>query len=96
MNRIAIANFVYKAIIIGLFSIFACFLVWSEFGLIKHYSMGNSLKAKRKELVVLKNKIATLEHEIENWKRDKFYLEKMAREELCMGYDGEMVYLLKK
>jgi len=93
MRGFWIKNFLYKTIIISLFTFFSCFLVWSEFGLVKHYLMANNVSKKKNELFLIKKEVKALEKEIINWKTDSFYLEKMAREELGMGYEGEVLYL---
>jgi cell division protein FtsB len=69
--------------------------VWSEFGLLQHYTVGQELASKQQELISMRSEIDSIKQEIACWKSDPFYLEKMAREELGMGYKNEVMYLTR-
>jgi len=67
--------------------------MWGEFGIAKHYGLQRELNDKKIELLALRDEVTGIEREIDRWKKDSFYLEKMAREELGLGGKGEVVYL---
>lgn len=93
MKRVRINSLVYKTLLSGAFLFFFYCFVWSDFGLIKHYAVSCQVRASRASLVMLKKDINLLERTVCSWKSDPFYLEKIAREELGMGYKDEVLYL---
>ena len=92
MKRIKVSNLIYQTLFFGCSFLFICFFIWSEFGLLKHYEMNKELHSCKQRFCALKKEVKLLEQEIVNVKNDSFYIEKMAREDLGMGYKGEILY----
>lgn len=95
MKRILIRSLLYKLILSGFLVFAVYFFLWGEFGIVRHYHVQQELYQKQQELLVLKKDLKGIEQELEKWKNDPFYLEKMAREELGMGRKDEVVYIYK-
>jgi len=89
---VSLERFLYKVILAGLVVTFLYFLIFSEIGFVRYLDAKKQLDCKQHELVALTTEIKNLEQEIEDWKADSFYLEKIARQELGMGHKGEVVY----
>ena len=70
-------------------------LVFGTQGVDRYFEVKNEIKIQKDKIVRLNNKIADLNNKITSWLSDDFELEKMAREELQMGYPSEKLYLLK-
>ena len=96
MQRIIAKKFLYKFLILCIAIFSLSFLTWSEFGLIKHFRIKKEFCKKQHELIALQKEVKKLKKKLTAWKTDPFYIEKMAREELCMGYPNEVVYLFKR
>jgi cell division protein FtsB len=95
MKRYTIKDLVYKLVLFG-FVFFCCsFFVFGEYGIVRHFSINKELYEKQRELSSLSDEIKALKQELVSWKTDPYYMEKIAREELGMGYKDEVVYLLK-
>ncbi|MCK4517393.1 septum formation initiator family protein [Candidatus Babeliales bacterium] len=92
MKRIQLDSFLYKTVLTVLVSVFFYFLIFSEIGFVRYLDAKKQFDCKQDELVALTTEIENLEQEIEDWKSDSFYLEKIARQELGMGRKGEVVY----
>lgn len=95
MRYIKISSVIYQTIICLLVLFSSTFFICSDFGIIKHYQASCQVDEAHHDLNALKKEIVLIEKEIYNWKTDSFYVEKMAREDLGMGYRDEIVYLLK-
>jgi cell division protein FtsB len=85
----------YKTIIIGFFVFASYFFVYGEFGIARYYDLKQEISVKKVALASLKKEILYVAQELRAWKSDPFYLEKMAREDLGMGYKNEFMYLVK-
>ena len=48
------------------------------------------------EIVTLATEIALLKKQLLAWQEHPFFQEKVAREQLQMGYDDEIIYVIKK
>lgn len=95
MKRVKVSSLVYQ-LVLGLFVSFSCYLfICGEFGIIKHYFVKKEVESKQRELLLLQNEIGEIQDDLHDWQHDPFYLEKMAREELGMGYRDEIVYVRK-
>ena len=92
MKRVVFRNLFYNTIFTGLAIFCIYFLIWSDVGLLKSYSVSRQITFHHKELMVLKREVKDIKMAIEAWESNPFYLEKMAREELGMGYPDEIVY----
>ncbi len=76
----------------GLF--FVNSIIFSDIGLLKYFSTKKDIQAQREKISKLEVKIGDLETRIAIWGQDKFETEKMARQDLQMGYPNETVYLI--
>lgn len=92
MKRIHLTNLVYKSLLVVLICSTLYFLVSGDVGITKYYAMKNEVVVQERELRSLKRRVNKLELTLADWNANNFYLEKMAREELCMGYPGEIIY----
>lgn len=81
--------------LMSLFVAFVCFVIWGESGLVKYVKAKTEVKEEEKRVLGIKKELSDLSEEINNLKSDSFYLEKIARENLIMGGDKELVYMLK-
>ncbi len=63
-------------------------------GMMKFFNVKKEISSEKNKYSKLKNKIAKLNNKIERWQKDDFALEKMARQELQMGFANEKVYIL--
>ena len=93
MKRIRVKSVAYQTILTGLAVFFLYLLTWSDIGVVRYYSLHKQVATKEAELVLLHRDVKKIQTAIANWQSDPFYLEKMAREELGMGYPDEVVYL---
>lgn len=96
MKRIHLIQIFYKTILAILLFLFVYFLIFSDIGLIKYFSVKKQVNEQFLALKTLKQEIKELENELVTWKTDPFCLEKAAREELCMGHPDEIIYLKKE
>ena len=78
--------------------IFACCLIGSivvgEMGIEHYFGVKQEIVIQKDKVSKLENIIKNLENKIETFLVDDFELERMAREELQMGFADERVYLL--
>jgi len=68
------------------------FLVFSNIGLVRYYNLKSEFDEKITKFKIVESEIRNIEKEVEGWRNDSFYVEKMAREELGMGHPNEIVY----
>ncbi|MCM8784095.1 MAG: septum formation initiator family protein [Candidatus Omnitrophica bacterium] len=61
-------------------------------GFVRIQRLYNHKKELEKEIKVLKNENRELKQEIHKLQYDTTYIEKVAREELKLGKDGEIIY----
>ncbi len=71
-------------------------LVFDENGLIRYYELKEKKSALIKEIASLNNETSRLQEEVELLKKDPFYIEKKAREELNMSKPDEYIFLFEK
>jgi cell division protein FtsB len=53
------------------------------------------LDKQKREIENIEEDVRQLEQEITAWEQDPFYIEKAARENLAMSYEGEDIYVIK-
>lgn len=80
-------------IFIFLYSFFLNSMIFSDIGILKYFEVKKELCDQQSKIIKLKNKIKETKNKIVVWQKDDFYLEKMAREELQMGYADELIYV---
>ncbi|HHN65271.1 MAG TPA: septum formation initiator family protein [Nitrospirae bacterium] len=89
-------NLVFYTILV----IVSVYLLWSlvfdENGLIRYYELKEKKSALIKEIASLNNETSRLQEEVELLKKDPFYIEKKAREELNMSKPDEYIFLFEK
>ena len=90
----------FKQLLLRLFFIleigaFAWIYIFGEHG----YFQVDRLQEKNdyiiEEVVDLEKEVASLEHEIVQWKTNSFYKEQLAREKLQMSRPGDHVYYIQ-
>jgi len=86
----------YRVIFSGSVLFCAYFLIWSDVGLFRYYAVKKQIEVRKREFSALRQEVQEIEGEIAKWESNPFYLEKMAREELGMGYPDEKVYFYRK
>lgn len=90
MNKKGIMRLIFAAEIF----LFALFYYYGAHGL----RVVNQLKQENQllelQMAQVKQEIALLEQEINTWRTEPFYKEKLAREQLNMSRDDEEIYLL--
>lgn len=74
---------------------FANLILFSDSGFYVFSSLKTEIAKKEKNVATLENEVRSLKKEIDAWQHDKFYLEKMAREELLMGRSNELIFVMK-
>lgn len=94
LSQLKFLSIAYKLILFSLVIIFTYFIVYGEVGLYAYYSSKEQVEKEKTKLVKVCKQIDDLEQEVANWNSDNFYLEKMAREDLCMGHKDEIIYLV--
>ncbi len=89
-------NLVFYTILV----IVSVYLLWSlvfdDNGLIRYYELKEKKSALIKEIASLNNETSRLQEEVELLKKDPFYIEKKAREELNMSKPDEYIFLFEK
>ncbi|MBU1008241.1 septum formation initiator family protein [Candidatus Dependentiae bacterium] len=96
MNRIELYNLLYKSLFSGFIVFCVYFLIWSDIGLVRYYSLKSQIETRKRDLLTLRREIWAIEGAVDRWKKNPFFLEKMAREELGMGYPNEKVCFYHK
>lgn len=96
MKRIRVYGLTYQAIFSGFILFCAYFLIWSDIGLLRYYSVKRQIGVRKREFLALRQEMRGIEGEVAKWESNPFYLVKMAREELGMGYPDEKVYFYRK
>ena len=94
IKRVRLRDISYRVLIIGLGLGFVYSLIWSDTGLVRYYSVKQEIVSEQICVDRLHGEVKQIEAKIDNWQKNPFFLEKMAREELGMGCRGEKVYLL--
>ena len=69
--------------------------ICGENGILYYVSLRREVEIERQSVVEVKKELAKIRQDISNLESDDFYLEKSAREDLIMGKEGELVYLVK-
>jgi len=95
MKRIRKKDLFYGGVTFFLIVLFIRFLVWGDVGLMRYQKVKQEVEKKEQKLCVLRKELKNIEETILRWKSSPFVIEKMAREELAMGYPGEKVFFLK-
>lgn len=75
---------------------FLSFLITGENGIKAYRGVKLDVTREMSNIELLKKELDSLRVEIDDWKSDKFFAEKTAREELLLGMPGEKVYIIKK
>jgi cell division protein FtsB len=89
-------KFIVRATILTLLiGYFGGSLIFGNNGILRYFAVKKEIVHQKYKVVKLKSKIEELNTKIALWGQNDFELEKMAREELQMGYPDEKVYLLK-
>ncbi|MFA5074794.1 MAG: septum formation initiator family protein [Candidatus Babeliales bacterium] len=78
---------------IFLYSFFLNSMIFSDIGILKYFAVKKEICNQQNKIIKLKNKIKEIKNKISDWQEDDFYLEKMAREDLQMGYPDELIYV---
>ena len=68
--------------------------IWSDIGVLRHHQDQDDLLKTKSEVCVLKKEISKIERQIAKLDSDKFYVQRMAREDLQMGYPDEVLYIV--
>jgi len=95
MKRVLLNSLLYKVTLACLAAFFIYFLIWSDIGVVRHCSIRKQIEAMKSDFLALQSEVKELEGTIVAWESSPFYLEKMAREELGMGYPDEIVYFYR-
>ena len=88
-------HFVQGALLLMLGAGMGHYLIFNPNGLQAQKRLKATIAQEQSQVDGLKQKIATLEQELTTWRKDCFYQEKLAREDLHMSYTNEMVYFIK-
>ena len=70
--------------------------IWGENGILSYLSLRKEIEIEIQSIETIKKELAQIHQDISNLKNDAFYFEKLAREDLLMGKEGEFVYLDQK
>ncbi len=93
MNRILLRNFSHK-LVLSLFILSSIyFLICGKFGILEQFNIKQEFYSKKLELVELEQEVLLLDKKLKDRIKDDFYIEKIAREDLGMGYPGETLFL---
>ncbi|MCK4651128.1 septum formation initiator family protein [Candidatus Babeliales bacterium] len=89
----------FKIIIRTLILFVAClffvkFIIWGNLGIVNYFDNKKKIELEKNKIVKLEQKIKILKGDIEEFLGDDFELQRMAREDLQMGFVDEKVYLL--
>ena len=84
-----------KGILLVVFAFAAYSFVWSDIGLLKYLKEKKQLELAELALNDLKTNIDRLTRRITKFESDMFYVQRIAREDLQMGYPDETVYIVK-
>ncbi|MCF7799807.1 septum formation initiator family protein [Candidatus Babeliales bacterium] len=80
-------------IFIFLYSFFLNSMIFSDIGILKYFEVKKEISEQQDKIIRLENKVRETKNKIAAWQEDDFYLEKMAREDLQMGYLDELIYI---
>ena len=70
-------------------------IVFGQRGIKNYLELKNEINFEKNKIVKVENKIKDFQKKIDKWLQGDFELEKIAREELQMGFANEKVYILK-
>lgn len=87
-------NFFRMIILFGLGVLFLYSIAFSKMGIKSYLKVKNEIEIEKNKMLEIESEIKKLEQDIYCWNSSDFELEKMARQDLQMGYPGEHVYLL--
>ena len=71
------------------------YLLSSKYGLCEYYELQAHKQQEQEKIAVLRRDIAQLHDTCTLWDTDPFEFERCARDELCMGYEHEYLYLVQ-
>lgn len=84
-----------KYILIAVVLLFTFYFIFSDYGLIKRFSLEMDLKSKNKELETCKTTKDSLNKIIYKLQTDSLEIERIAREKYGMTKDNEEVYYIE-
>lgn len=80
--------------LVGELCLFILTFCFGSHGLQALWLLHNDIQLLNNEIIVIEQEIASLETEITQWQENFFYKEKMAREQLQMARQGEIIYYI--
>jgi cell division protein FtsB len=83
-----------RLVLFGQIIVFTIFYMWGAQGIQAIYAMRHENVEINKNIAALKNEIAQLEQDINQWSEYSFYKEKIAREQLQMARSDEEIFLI--
>lgn len=86
-------NLIYDFSMCVLLVFFIFSMIFSSVGIVAHRRLIKRVAVQKQALVVIESEISNLKQDIERWQKSDFYLEKVARNDLGMGYANELVYI---
>ncbi len=86
--------FVRFLLVVGLVFLFAKTFFFSDQGFVKYVRLKKEISSEEIKIARLENKIKNIEINMSKFLEDDFELQKIAREDLQMGFEGEKVYLM--
>lgn len=87
-----ISNFVFLSLCIT--AIY--YIGWSQSGISKFLQLKNKIQQEREKNVAIEADITGLKQKLNALNNDSFEVEKIARQDLNLGYTNELVYVLPK
>ncbi len=81
-------------ILSGLTVFFLYSIIFNRMGVNGYLQMKREIEREKNKILKIETEIKELDENIQSWNSSDFELEKMARQDLQMGYPGEHVYLL--
>ena len=68
--------------------------IWGESGFLRYLKEKKEVQEKTIEVLKLQKDIDSLVKSVKEWDKNIFNIEKIARQDLCMGKEGEVIYIL--
>lgn len=81
-----------KLFFITLCTLLGCYIVFSKRGIREYLHIKDDIDKTKQNIVTMEATIESLKEKIVAWKKEDFEQEKLARQELNMGFTNELVY----
>ncbi|MBT3455472.1 septum formation initiator family protein [bacterium] len=88
-------QFFFRVVFLAEITLFCWGYFWGEHGVAQIDVLVIENNSEEQKVELLKEEVSVLEDKIDQWGKNSFYREQIAREKLQMKYPNEQVYLIQ-